>query len=159
MNVTPRVLAIAVVLPAAVGLIAGCGGSDSSGGAAATTAAAERKAAGAEFSMVSQPDATLKTSKYSSGDWEPGASPANINGVSLAYDSPAAVPLGTKGGKEATFVLSVLGQTTKVKIQGSTCIGFTGDWYSGYAPERGMGSGSKIACAGQGLQIRGTAQF
>lgn len=159
MNVTPRVLAIAVTLPVAAGLLAGCGGSDSAGGSGATTAVAERKAAATDFSMVSQREVTMKTSKYSSGDWEPGASPANINGVSLAYDSPAAVPLGTKGGKEATFVLSVLGQTTKVKIQGSTCIGFTGDWYSGYAPERGMGSGSKIACAGQGLQIRGTNQF
>ena len=158
MTITPRVLAVALALSLGAGIVAGCGGSDSMGGAGTTTAA-ERKAAAADFSMASQREVTLKTSKYSSGDWEPGASPANINGVSLTYGTPVAVPLGTKGGKEATFVLSVLGQTTKVKIQGSTCMGFTGDWYSGYAPERGMGSGSKIACAGQGLQISGTNQF
>ena len=121
------------------------------------TEAVERRAAGG-FTVVSQREMTLATSKYSSGDWEPGGSPATLNGLALTYNQPITVPMRTKGGREATFVLTVGGERTKVKVQGSACQGFTADWCSGYSPERGI-AGMRIACAGEGFAIRGTAQF
>jgi len=162
MRISPLALTIVVALPLAAGAMAGCGSGDQPSGGASSTAAGTgspaRQAAGG-FTVQSQRDITLATSKYSSGDWEAGASPANLNGLALAYGQPMTVPLATKGGKAATFVLTVLGVKTKVQVQGSSCGGFTGDWYSGYSPERAVGNAAKIQCAGAGFEIRGTNAF
>ena len=154
-------IAIVAAVPLTAAMLAGCGGSGSSEApatSATNTSAPSREAAAASFTIQSQSTLTLASSKYSSGDWEAGASPASINGLSVTANQPVGVPLASKGGKEATFVLTVAGVRTKVLIKGSTCIGFSGDYY-GYSPERGIGTGSRITCTGQGFSIAATDQF
>lgn len=155
-------IALAIALPLAAGVLAGCGGSgsaESSGADTAGSTAPAREAAAASFTMASQFNVTLSVSSYSSGDWETGASPANLKGLAVPEDQPVGVPLASKGGKNATYLLSTMGQTSKVLMQGSTCVGFTGSWYSGYSPARGWGNGARIACAGQGISITAQDQF
>jgi hypothetical protein len=82
---------------------------------------------------------------------------ADLSPVGDPTDAPGAgVPLASKGGEEAMFVLTVFGVPTKVLIKGSTRIQFSGAYY-GYTPQRGIGSGSRITCTGEGFSIAGAA--
>ncbi|MBU6364364.1 MAG: hypothetical protein KGQ95_09115 [Acidobacteria bacterium] len=130
----PKLLALIVAAPLAVGALAGCGGSEASDGASSSAStAAVRKAAGAGFSMTSEmPDSVpVSATQWGEGtEWVPLASPGNINGskeypngIVLTAGQPVSVLIETKDGLERTFVLKILGERVTVKMQGPNCIG------------------------------------
>ncbi len=156
----PATAALALCLPLAIGALAACGGSDAADGGT-TSAPAARQAADAGFTMLSEVETPVGATQWVNGDWQPGASPGNINGsrenpngIVLRPGQPVSVPVASKEDRQATFVLKLLGDRVTMKMQGATCIGFSNssrpDLYATSQPL----PGARISCRGEGFVVR-----
>ncbi|MFM9018959.1 MAG: hypothetical protein ACKORG_05875 [Actinomycetota bacterium] len=160
----PKVLALAIAVPLAVGALAGCGGSDgaTSSTPPASTATA-RAAAAADFTMVSEmPDPVpVGATEWGTGsEWVPLASPGNINGsaqnpkgIVLTAAQPVAVPIETKDSRELTFVLKILDERVTVKMQGSSCTGLRRAGGTVFSSSVQL-PGARLTCTGPGFRLR-----